>query len=1114
MNDPQSQNIVMLNLKIRAFIRLLRARHLRLVFATLCMTGLAARPLAAADALEAGFVRPPEQTKPWCYWYWISDNISQEGLTADLEAMARVGIGEAFIGNIHLKDIPSGDIKVLSPEWWALVEHAIREGRRLGVNIGLFNSPGWSQSGGPWVRPDQAMRHLVSAETRVRGPGRFERKLDRPELPFKGVEALSFPPAQDPPPDPEDFIFQDVAVLAFPAPRHDAETLSALAPQVTMEPPTEGVERLTDGDRETSVVLKRAATIDLRMSEPLTARSLVLTPGPSEWSANVELLAADQQGGFHPVKAFKFDRSNMRVNVGPSPRAPVIISFPSVTARQFRLVFQEVKASKPGHHAALAGIDLTPAARLESGMEKQLAKMHPTPLPMWDSYLWPPANEPEDTGLVIAPEQVIDLTSRLDPDGTLRWEVPAGDWVIVRTGMMPTGTRNSPASLEGQGLEIDKMNRDIARAHFDAFVGPLLERMPPDARTALRHVVADSYEMGSQNWTDGFGEVFRERYGYDPAPWLPVLTGRIVGSADQSDRFLWDLRRLVADRIATEYVGGMRDLAREHGLELWLENYGHWGFPGEFLQYGGQSDRIGGEFWATGQLGSIELRAASSCANTYGKPVVSAEAFTGGPQFRNAPAGLKARGDWAFCQGINHFVLHVYIHQPWEDRQPGINAPWGTEINRHNTWLEQGRAWMDYLRRCSWMLQQGTRVADVAYFIGEDTPKMTGVRRPELPGGCDFDYINAEVILDKLAVKDGLLVLPHGTTYRVLVLPELETMRPEVLRKLVELSKAGAAIFGPAPTRSPSLQNHPQCDAEVRRLAAELRTVPALEVPPDFLSDPPLLFTHRRTDGADIYFLSNQDARDVVTRASFRVTGRQPELWDPVTGDIRSLPDWTPEVGRTVIPLELPPHGSAFVVFRRPVAQSAAPATTRNFPVLKPVQELTGPWEAHFDPRRGGPDTPVEFRELADWSHASDPSVTYYSGTAVYRTTFPSLISDLKSEMHLDLGPVHDLARVRLNGRELGTVWTAPWRVRIPSGLLKQDGNALEIEVVNVWNNRLVADRDLPPDRRRTFLTHPLSKEAKPMPAGLLGPVRVMTAREWNRTPGRPEAQHEPRKDQ
>jgi hypothetical protein len=1232
----------------------------------------------AADDFARGFAAPPEQTKPWCYWYWISDNISKEGITRDLEAMARVGIGEALIGNIFLDDIPAGKVKVLSEEWWALVEHAIREGGRTGVNIGMFNCPGWSQSGGPWIKPEQAMRYLVSSETRVKGPTKFEQKLAKPKEQF-----------------------QDVAVLAFPAPQHDAESLAARSPRITCAPAVEGVGRLADGNSDTALALKGDTTIEIELAQPLTARSLALTPGETGWSAKCELLAAGDDGQFRSVKSFKFDRSNMKDHVGPMPRGPVTVVFSATTAKRFRLVLASVTGK-----AALAELDLSPAARIESFVEKQLGKMHPTPLPMWDTYLWPAQPEPDAARLAIPLRDVVNLTSKLAPDGTLRWDVPAGEWVIVRTGMTPTGTRNSPASPEGQGLEVDKMNRAAARAHFDAFIGQMLKRMPASERKAFKRVVADSYEMGSQNWTDGFAATFHQRYGYDPTPWLPTLTGRVVGSADLSDRFLWDLRRLVADHIATDYVGGLRDLCRPHGLQLWLENYGHWGFPAEFLQYGGQSDRIGGEFWATGDLGSIELRAASSCANTYSRPIVSAEAFTGGPPFQSAPASLKARGDWAFCEGVNHFVLHVYIHQPWEDRRPGVNAWFGTEFNRHNTWFESGRAWMDYLRRCCWLLQQGTRVADVAYFIGEDAPKMTGIRQPELSRGCDFDYINAEVILDKLSVKNGLLTLPHGTTYRALVLPELATMRPEVLRKLVALSKAGAKIIGPAPSRSPSLENYPRCDEEVRRLAAELRTEPRLDIAPDFQSGKKLLYTHRRDKDADIYFVANPQAQEIATMAAFRVSGKAPELWCPVTGRITCPAVYDETDGTLRLPLHLGPHGSVFVVFREktdasrvvsvtrngeplldtkwtpPAKTEVAPAKPGNFtltvwakpatdttlpreanegvhglrdprndvvfpphggsfgdashagsgfavgrngvavfehgaqyfsPVLvhaAPLsdwthvaivyrdgqpslylngalvhhglksehtvhapsgadakfrgelssfesipralsdaevaqlmkttprpgvplgasaieltrddalawqpgayelktadgktrtlnvasvpapQQLTGPWEVQFASEKATFDT------LQDWTTRPEETIRHYSGKATYRKTFDlSTLDTRHSSLFLDLGKVHDLATVRLNGRTLCTLWLAPWRVGVTDAV-KPGRNELEIEVINVWNNRLVGDSTLPADKRQTFLAKDtLPKNAPLQAAGLLGPVTLQVAEKFS----------------
>ncbi len=898
--------------------------------------GLVCHAADGEPALERGFRQPPDQTKPWVYWYWMSDNISREGITRDLEAMARVGIGEAFIGNIFLEDIPLGDVKVLTEPWWELVEHAIREAGRVGVNIGMFNCPGWSQSGGPWIEPGQAMRYLVSSEMRVRGPAGGERQVPAPAEPF-----------------------QDVAVIAFPAPQSDAESLASYSPQVTCTPFAAGTEKVVDGRLDTAVVLgdaskqdRESRTIEITLAKPLTARSCSLVPSESAWAANCELQAADAEGVFQTVRRFRFDRSNMEIHVGPMPRGPVTVSFPPVTARRFRLVLAEVTGT-----AALAEIDLSPAARVESFVEKQLGKMHPTPQPMWDTYLWPAQTEPDQPALCVGPDSVIDLTNELSSDGTLRWDVPPGEWVVLRMGMTTTGTRNSPASPEGQGLEVDKMNRLALKSHFDAFMGKILRRMPPADRVALTHVVADSYEMGSQNWTDGLGTVFRDRYGYDPTVWLPVLTGRIVGSADQSNRFLWDLRRLVADRIATEYVGGLRDLCRPQELQLWLENYGHWGFPAEFLQYGGQSDRLGGEFWITGNLGAIECRAASSAANIYGFPFVSSEAFTGGPPFRTVPAATKARGDWAFCEGINHFVLHVYIHQPWQDRRPGINAWFGTEFNRHNTWFDAGRDWIDYLRRCCFLLQQGTRAADVAYFIGEDTPKMTGVQQPELPAGRDFDYVNAEVIQDKFVVQDALLSLPHGTTYRVLVLPDSPTMRPELLSRIRDLVADGGTVLGRPPSRSPSLQNYPACDQKVRELAAELwgsttvsesgehrlgrgrvvwgRSLNELfdetKSPPDFHSDTPLRFSHRKADGLDVYFVANPKPQQIATTATFRVRRRAPELWWPMSGRTEQAVVYDVDESSVRLPLQLGPHGSVFVVFRdSPVAEDRLVSVHRN----------------------------------------------------------------------------------------------------------------------------------------------------------------------------------------
>lgn len=1118
----------------------------------------------AADPLADNFRTPPPETRPWCYWYWISDNISKDGITRDLEAMARIGIGQALIGNVVDPATPLGEVKIFSPGWWELTEHAVREAKRTGVTLGLFNSPGWSQSGGPWVKPGQAMRYLVSSETRVTGPRRFSAKLPAPKE-----------------------IFQDVALLAFPAPRNDGDNLK---PQLSCEPALADAAKLVDGDGQTGCELPakdKPLVVTLEAAAPFTARSLTLRQLGGSFTAAGELAVADGGGHFRVVRKFTLDRRGLSrplyaVNVGPMIRGATVVSFPAVTAQKFRLrlTVTAVEGALAGSAASieakpsLAEIELSGAARLDANVEKQLGKMHPTPSPAWNSYVWPAPTEPESAAFTVAPNAVVNLTSTLAADGTLTWDVPAGEWVILRTGMAPTGAHNHPTTEEGSGYEVDKMNRAAILAHYDAMVGKLVERMPKEDRSALRHVVIDSYEVGSQNWTDGFGDLFRQTYGYDATPWLPVLTGRIVGSANQSDRFLWDLRRLVADRIAYDYVGGLRDAAHRHGLRLWLENYGHWGFPAEFLQYGGQSDDLGGEFWVRSDnpvgAETTELRAASSAAHLYGKRVVFAEAFTSPRSFLDFPARMKSLGDWAFCQGINHFIFHVYIQQPWEDRRPGINAWFGTEFNRHNTWFNQSKAWIDYLRRGHWMLQQGVNVADVAYFIGEDAPKMTGALLPALPAGHDFDFINAEVLLKRASVKGGRLAIPDGPAYRVLVLPPGTTMRPAVLRRIRDLAAAGATILGPAPTGSPSLQDFPAADAEVKKLAAELwgdcdgkkrtertygqgRVFCGVELPevfrhlgitPDLEQPDNLNWTHRQTPDADIYFVANPQPTPRLTTLSFRVAGRAPEIWHADSGEIEPTALFAAVGERTRVTLPLDANGAAFVVFRKAAAgasiaavkkDGAAPAASgvacpvqvaragRKFRAL--VSEsgdyaftqadgrelklaarlpapvtVTGGWKLQF------PGQPVrELAELKPWQHFEDDAVKYFSGTATYETTLdlPAELLGAGRRLTLDLGRVDVLAEVSLNGKDLGVAWKPPFAVDLTAAA-KPGRNTLVVKVTNNWQNRLIGDAKLPKSERKTFTTAPSRvPRTQLLPSGLSGPVRLLPAQEFELTAGR-----------
>lgn len=727
------------------------------------------------EQLRNGFTSLPDSIQTTVYWHWLAGNISKEGVIGDLESMKAAGINRAFIANIGLQphEVPTGDVRFLSDEWWEILHAALKKATELDIEIGIFNSAGWSQAGGAWVKPEQSMRRLASVRACLSGGQTVRLPLPKPS------------------PD-----FQDVKVLAYPSLRTQEMTLRQ-ASEV----------RFTQSD----------ASLDFRTDTAVTLRSLRCHPLPVPILAQA-VLSVKRDNGYEKVKSFRIDRRRDRLDVGFDPYAPVSVSFPATTGKEFRLEFTGLN---PG--CGFREITLSSLPVVENFEEKTFAKMFQEPLPYWKEYQWAEQAEVDDASLLVHAGRVTDISGYLQGD-TLLWEVPPGEWEIVRTGMLPTYVTNFPA-LEGDGLglEVDKMSKTHLQAHFDAFIGEIYRRIPAEDRKTWKVVVADSYEVGGQNFTDDFLASFERAYGYSAVPFLPVFDGKVVESQDASDRFLWDMRKLVAEQLSYNHVGELTRLSHQHGLTTWLENYGHWGFMGEFLQYGGQADEVAGEFWSEGDLGNVENRAASSCAHIYGKRKVSSESFTcGGKAYSRYPRVMKQRGDLFFSEGINNSLLHVYISQKPEYKRPGLNTWYGNEFNRNNTWYSHLDLFTDYLKRCNFMLQQGLNVADVCYFIGEDTPKMTGITQPVLPKGYQFDYINAEVILRDMTVKDGMLTLPHGTSYRMLVLPELKTMRPGLLAKIKQLVADGGVILGPRPERSPSYEDYPHADEHVRDMAGQL----------------------------------------------------------------------------------------------------------------------------------------------------------------------------------------------------------------------------------------------------------------------------------------------------
>ncbi|MGN6179448.1 MAG: glycosyl hydrolase [Mucilaginibacter sp.] len=1040
--------------------------------------------------IEKTFVHIPNSIQTSIYWYWIDGNISKEGVVKDLEAMKKVGINRAFIGNIGLSEHPTGKVKMFSDEWWDILHTTLKTATRLNIQIGIFNGPGWSQSGGPWIKPEQSMRYLTSLQTIVKGPYNFNKKLAKPQKDF-----------------------QDVKLLAYPVASGYNSDISALNPTLTSEPALDSIGQIMDHNLATAIPLAagKQFLLNVETKNPYTVRSVTINTTNQSVRLEGEI-QAKINSVYTSIKHFVIDRTNPALNVGFIPFGPAAFSVPATTSRSFRLVFTGVSAN-----SGITEISLSATPKVEDYIEKTLAKMWPTPHPFWDAYQWKPQPS-EASKYIIDPSKIIDISQYMSADGTLHWKVPPGNWIIERTGMTPTNVTNSPAPAEGRGLEVDKMSKAHVTEHFNAFLGEILKRIPAEDRKTFKITVEDSYETGGQNWTDNLIPEFKQAYGYDPVPYLPVMQGKVVGSEDQSDRFLWDLRRLIANDVSFKYVGGLREVSHQHGLTTWLENYGHWGYPGEFLQYGGQSDEVGGEFWSEGDLGDIENRAASSSAHIYGKIKVSAESFTAaGAPFYRYPAMFKKRGDRFFTEGINNTLLHVYISQPQDTLPPGVTAFFGVEFNRLNTWFFDMDVFLHYMKRCNMMLQQGQYVADAAYFIGEDAPKMTGVTDPPLPQGYSYDYINGDVIKQSLTVSNGKLVLPNGISYSLLVLPRLKTIRPELLAKIKELVSKGAVVLGPKPDRSPSLANYPMADRQVKAMANELwgdingttikvhhygkglvlsdmtmqEAFDQVKVMPDakITKSDSILFIHRNLADGDVYFVSNQKTSTVKIEGAFRVTGESPQLWNAIDGSVRDLPNFSDNGTTTTVPLELAPYESAFIVFKKNGVKGDV--TKLNYPMAKEMIEITQPWTVNFDSKMRGPAEPVTFNTLTDWSKSTNDSIKYYSGAAWYHNTFNINNVYKGSRYIIDLGLARAIAKVTVNGIELGGAWTPPYQVDITKAI-KPGVNKLEIKIVNTWFNRLVGDSKLPAAQRKTgpvvFGPGPNSGLES---SGLLGPVVV-----------------------
>ncbi|WP_198172743.1 glycosyl hydrolase [Hymenobacter ginkgonis] len=1087
---------------------------------------VAAKAQDAGALLEKGFKNPPEAAWPRTWWHWTNSNITQEGITKDLEWMKRAGIA-----GFQLADVGAGGGQTVSekvvfgtPAWLAAVKHTAAEADRLGLEMTLFTSPGWSLTGAPWVKPEQAMKKLVWSELRVAGGTVFKGKLPLPpsvEGPIRNLARSKNSPATG--------FYGDCAVVAYRTPAAETDE-SRLQPSVTTNAGASDAKALLDDDLNTALTVKPTekrgtAWVQYRFKAPTQVQAFTVA-GPR--GIPFGRLQASLDGKQFTTLAVLPGKQGYR---GGTVRT---FAIPATTARYYRLemsgapmrpaeVISEAPA-QPDSSYTLTEFRLHSGARVNRWEDKAGFNF----LFEYEATATPPVAAPA----TINPDNVVVLTSKMQPDGTLTWLVPPGQWTIMRLGYSLTGARNRPAVPAASGLEVDKLSRRHTEAYLQGYTGPIKEALGPLYGKSLRYMLLDSWEAGIQNWTEEMLPEFRQRRGYDLTPYLPALAGRVVGNAAISDRVLWDFRRTLVDMFAENHYGTVTGFLHKQGIQT----YGEAGGVSletleDALLNKKYVDIPMGEFWVKDLHPSSmyyeDVRGAASAGHVYGKNLVAAEAFTGGNY--ESPYTLKKISDYWFAQGINRLVFHTSAHQPL-DTKPG-NAMVGTHFNRNITWAEQAKPLLTYLARTTYMLQQGQYVADVAYLLNEGAPSTmpfwgAGLQ-PALPEGYAFDYINADALLTRMSVSDnGRLVLPDGMSYAILVLPETTQMTLPVLRKVQELLQGGATVVGPKPVQAPGLTAYPRADAELREIAGEVwgdldgrsrtrrrygkgqlvwglplaQVMPLAGLTPDVECSRPLgstvPWTHRRVGDADVYYLVNRSDSTQDLKARFRVSGKDVALWHSATGQTEPAGYATSD-GQTTVPLHLKERETVFVVFNH--AASATARAAAPVPTEATLRTVGGPWQVAFAPQLGAP-AEATFAQLTSWTDNPDAGIKYFSGTAIY---YKALEASRKwfhagRRIVLDLGAVGDIAEVTVNGQKLELLWLAPFQADV-TNLLKPGKNQLEIRVTNEWTNRLMGDKLAGPGQQvLDSYTAPFGGPYQLGRSGLLGPVRIRAVEQAN----------------
>ena len=890
--------------------------------------------------------------------------------------------------------------------------------------------------------------------------------------------------------------YQDLVVLAFPTPEDDTGTFLHTEKVIANEY-QEQWEQCLNGKLQGDFLLKPTTevhphTIDIILPEETTPRSLEFNPIDNfnhdfgvDPAIHVKVEASSAHGWITLLET-DMPMSNWQDN-----EATMTFALDECRARHFRVEITNK------HDMHVSSMKLYSAAR-KNNWEGEAG---------WTSRSIDRGGEhpKQRPTAFVRQSEIRDLTAQMSADGSFLWDAPAGRWTILRIGHVNTGQRNGPAPAEATGWEVNKFDSECVDFQFNSYVGRL---NAGPLKGLLQNMLMDSWECKSQTWTRRMPEEFRRVCGYELKTWLPALFGYVIDDHERTGEFLCDWRMTQNDLFVNNFYGRMADNARGVGLTASYETAAGDIFPADCMEYYKYADVPMCEFWQPfhhflANHNYKPIYPTASAAHLYGKPRVSAEAFTSfALTWDEHLCSLREVANQNLVEGVSHLIFHTYTHNPDPDKYcPGttFGGGIGTPFLRKQTWWKHMPVFTTYLARCTYLLERGLPVSSVLWFLGDEIQQKPDQLQP-FPAGYRFDYCNTDALLTRIRVRDGKWVTPEGITYDVMYLSNCERMLPQTAERLLALVRAGGILIGDAPKYPATLaagegqqqRFHAAVAALWGGLTGEGKVISGMSldealavlgVPRDVeVTDARWL--HRRTEGADWYFVCPSEERDFHGELSFHQVGRV-EVWNPIHGT--SVPVRANEDGgRTRIHLDLERGECVFVVFNHDDKKQKV----RDW-VVREERELTAPWILTF-PEGWGISEPVDLQELKPWRELQlSEEGRAFSGTATYTTHLHLDKKNRRARYMLSLGNVEEIAVVYVNDREIATLWAQPYECDITEALQKGD-NRLTVAVTSTWYNRLVYDARQPEPERKTWVLAGPDARAPLRDSGLLGPIRLV----------------------